>query len=247
MHGNAACVARLLEDKGGHATINMQMKRKCLSSWDGYTALHWACVYACWPNKAQIVELLLGAGADTTITDEHAYTAEDLLRRNSECPPAAFALVAQVPDSRRAAMLVHARRLVAVSSHALPLTQPAAKPRGGQGATLRRVELTPLLAVAGGGGEGGRGGEEGAAAAAAAAVVVVGGGGIEGEGGGEATAAAAAAAAAAVRDELVGAANKGGGGMEEMEEARSSSRRRRKRRRGRRSSGRRAWRRVCRR
>ena len=54
-----------------------------------------------------------------------------------------LALFAQVPDSRRAAMLVHARRLV-VTSHGFRVTQALAKMQDPRLVALLRVELTSV-------------------------------------------------------------------------------------------------------
>jgi hypothetical protein len=136
--GRATFVARLLQDAEGRATVNMQLE-------EGFTALHNACHLSSEKKEeAQKIELLLGAGADTIISVLYGWTAEDILHGKLPKCKKALALFAQVPDSRRVA---HARRLVATSSHGLPLTQQAAKARDGQGAALRRVELTPLAAV----------------------------------------------------------------------------------------------------
>jgi len=73
MHAEAACVARLLEHAEGRPTVNMQV-HSCLNA--GSTALH--LLGQMCPNthvldiketQVQTLELLLGAGADTTIID----------------------------------------------------------------------------------------------------------------------------------------------------------------------------------
>lgn len=139
-------------------------------------------------GRGQIIELLLGAGADTTLTDWYGRTAEDILHMEHPHFEAALALFAQVPDSQQAAMLVPARRLVAASSNGLPSTQPAAKARGEQQAVMRRVELTPWAAMLDEDEEEGEGWEEEEDEE-------------EEEGGGSSAGPPAAAAAAAVDDE----------------------------------------------
>lgn len=137
--GRMACVARLLDDAEGRASVNIQ-----LGTGTGHRALHWA---ARWGKEftVPIIGLLLGAGADITLTDQcYRKTAKDFLReRDCDQKAEALALFEQVPDSLRATMLVHARRLVMASSglslSALSLSQASADTT-----TLLRVELTPL-------------------------------------------------------------------------------------------------------
>jgi len=114
------------------------------------------------------VELLLGAGANTTLLNAQGRTAEDILREKQPNLEAAFALFAQVPDSWSATLLVHARRLV-VASHGLPLTHPPAKAkRDGQRAASLRVELAPMASPSTTAAATEGGAEEATAAAAAA-------------------------------------------------------------------------------
>ena len=75
-----ACVALLLEDTVGRATVNMEVKSKRdIDCYPGYTAFHKVC---CRPESemehTQMIELLLGAGADTTMRESRGWTAEDV-------------------------------------------------------------------------------------------------------------------------------------------------------------------------
>ena len=65
----------------------------------GYTALHFVCGGGETEAQVEIIELLLGVGADTTILDARGKTAEDLLREQQWDSEADSALFAQVPDS----------------------------------------------------------------------------------------------------------------------------------------------------
>ena len=135
--GRVACVARLLEDAVGRATVNMQIEsERSIDCCPGYTALHKVCCrHESGMKHTQMIELLLGAGADTTIRDSRGWTAEDVWYYEHRTSvfmekrfgdsvegeaPSVLALCAQARDSRGAAMLVHARRLVHAASPGLP-------------------------------------------------------------------------------------------------------------------------------
>jgi hypothetical protein len=148
MGADRACVVRLLEDQGGRATVNMQVQVGCFA---GSTALHFVGHKS--PYKPgikecqiQVLELLLEAGADTTILDSKGQTAEAGLHevmsedRFLYERPDLLAVFQQIPDSRRAAVLVHARRLVVAASHGLTVTQ---------GPTEGQDELTVAFAALG--------------------------------------------------------------------------------------------------
>ena len=77
----AACVARLLEHAEGRATVNMQAHG---GEDQGSTALHFVgdmCPYThIKESQVHILELLHGAGTDTTIIDSKGRTAQARLR-----------------------------------------------------------------------------------------------------------------------------------------------------------------------
>lgn len=131
-------------DRGGRATVNTQVSWEDVSRL--FTPLHLACHMGRRGESQQqlrIIELLLGAGADLTITDALGWTAEDILReRHPDCE-AALDLFAGVPGSRQAAMLVHARLLV-MASHGVISIPPPTKTRSRREAVVAHVELTPM-------------------------------------------------------------------------------------------------------
>ena len=99
-------------------------------------------------SRDAIIEMLLAAGAKITITDDRWKVARDKLLRVSskkEAAPA-LALFKQADDSRRAEMLVRARRRWMASHGSRPMDASVReRTRGGQRALLSlRVELTPL-------------------------------------------------------------------------------------------------------
>lgn len=113
-----ACVARLLEYPAVRATVNVQVGRR-----GGWTALHVVCgMYGDDEARDAMIAMLLAAGANTTIRDERRKLARDkLLQYGSEGAAPALAFFEEADDSRRAEMLVLARRRWVASHGSRPM------------------------------------------------------------------------------------------------------------------------------
>lgn len=137
------CVIRLLKYASARATVNAQACR------GGLTVLH---IAADPPDDdgegvcGAMIELLLRNGSDTTIRDSQGRTALGALDRkigNDTYHPANL-MARQVPDAKKAALLVKARRLFILAAQGSPSLQVAPtylQSRTEQGKAWPRVEM----------------------------------------------------------------------------------------------------------
>ena len=136
-HGIVENVARLLQDPGVRASVNVQ-------DIGGETALHHACRFAYEPVATSILNLLLQAGSDPNLTNYDGQTSLALLRYRHPSHLAAIALLEQYPvakkDAEKASLLVKARRLI-VAANSNIVAPSCLHGRVARGQPLPRVQL----------------------------------------------------------------------------------------------------------
>lgn len=164
--GKVACVARLLQDPRARSVVNAAL------STSRSTALHYACSKDA-TDRARMIQLLLQAGADPTITSYQGLTALQLLQCNDPTNlPALDLLSPQTYAAHlRSDFLVHARRLVVAATNggratwaqarlgqdnALPLVVPLNVYLQGEEGNRRRKLRKTLSFVVGLDGPGGK-------------------------------------------------------------------------------------------
>jgi hypothetical protein len=105
----------LLEEPRVVAVIDVKSTREYKHWAAGSTALHIACQSATDTDKTRIVELLLEAGADPTLKNEHGQTPLDLLRLRNPGNHAAITLLERaLSEPQRTFVLSKSRHLINV-------------------------------------------------------------------------------------------------------------------------------------
>ena len=137
--GRSDCVARLLEDPRGRASIDTVVRGE---DFEGFSALH----LACWHNnitptaKLAILRHLLEAGADPTLPNRHGRNSLQVLQERPSVEPLELALIEEAMDGQRAASLIKARRVV-VGAGRSEAQQCIKRARLGRGEGLPSIEL----------------------------------------------------------------------------------------------------------
>jgi ankyrin repeat protein len=113
-------VGRLLEDPRVRAAIDVLDEI-------GFTSLHWACIRFEEDFATSIILLLLQAGGNPAITNNHGETPATLIRNHHLIPLITIALLEQVPDAEKASLLVKAPSPPPPPPLATPRCPPACK------------------------------------------------------------------------------------------------------------------------